>query len=356
MAERNDFKHWPMCGSCPRQAKTGLSRESGFCGWHHSLRPSTSSIVLCLVADTSSVAVGRRMVSVVSPNLSMKARTSYQLMSVAHLREAECSPNWPRVLAISNCKIGRLRRYNSAPELAPNSTHGSSVADSTCRSFDETDDHTVDEFGHAVNCTCVFAYMCYYVVMKKTVPLQTDAPMAAEALMSGSATQLRIIVTGGTFDKEYSELDGQLYFRDSHVDEMLSLGRSTVPVEVEILMLIDSLDMTLEHRRSIERACAEADQDRIVITHGTDTMQDTARFLEETAQRTGKTIVLTGAMVPYKFGSSDGLFNLGSALAFAQTLAPGVYVAMNGRYFGASKVRKNRKVGRFENSAGNVAA
>jgi L-asparaginase len=157
---------------------------------------------------------------------------------------------------------------------------------------------------------------------------------------------IRIFVTGGTFDKEYDELTGHLYFKDSHLPEMLKLGRCNLRLELRTLMMIDSLDMTDADRNLILEQCRQAPEGRIVITHGTDTMVETAQALA--ANITGKTIVLTGAMVPYKFGSSDGLFNLGSALGFAQTLPPGVYVAMNGRYFRADGVHKNRQTGMFE--------
>lgn len=158
---------------------------------------------------------------------------------------------------------------------------------------------------------------------------------------------IRILITGGTFDKEYDEIRGVLYFNDSHLPEMLDLGRCRVPVEIRTLMMIDSLEMTDADRELIIRQCVSVPEQQIVITHGTDTMVETARALQASAIP-GKTIVLTGAMIPYKFGSSDGLFNLGSALAFAQTLAPGVYVAMNGRCFDACCVRKNRETGIFE--------
>ena len=157
---------------------------------------------------------------------------------------------------------------------------------------------------------------------------------------------IRIVVTGGTFDKEYNELDGTLFFKQTHIPEMLALGRSRVRAEVTTLMMIDSLEMSGDHRRRILEGCRAAAEDRILITHGTDTMEVTARFLGEAGLP--KTIVLTGAMVPYKFGSSDGLFNLGSALAFVQTLPPGVYIAMNGRCFTWDNVRKNRSEGVFE--------
>ena len=160
---------------------------------------------------------------------------------------------------------------------------------------------------------------------------------------------IRIFVTGGTFDKEYNELDGSLFFKDTHLVEMLKLGRCKVPVDIRTLMLVDSLDMSDADRQIIVDHCARAKEDRIVITHGTDTMDLTARALADATLK--KTIVLTGAMVPYKFGSSDGLFNLGSALSFAQVLPPGVYVAMNGRFFPGDRVRKDRSTGIFEQTA-----
>ena len=157
---------------------------------------------------------------------------------------------------------------------------------------------------------------------------------------------IRIFITGGTFDKAYNELTGELFFKDSHLPEMLKLGRCNLDVQVRTLMMIDSLHMTDDDRQIILQQCRSAPESRIVITHGTDTMVETAGVLARRV--TDKTIVLTGAMIPYKFGSSDGLFNLGSALAFAQTLPPGVYVAMNGRCFAWNRVRKNRKTGTFE--------
>jgi L-asparaginase len=157
---------------------------------------------------------------------------------------------------------------------------------------------------------------------------------------------VRILVTGGTFDKEYDELEGRLYFRDSHLPEMLELGRCKVRVDIRTLMMIDSLEMTESDRKIVLENCVRCKEDQIVITHGTDTMEETARVLGEASIR--KTIILTGAMIPFKFGSSDGLFNLGSALAFAQCLPHGVYIAMNGRFFPWDNVRKNRKTGEFE--------
>jgi L-asparaginase len=156
----------------------------------------------------------------------------------------------------------------------------------------------------------------------------------------------RILVTGGTFDKEYNELAGTLFFHDTHVPEMLRLGRCLVDIEVLPLMMIDSLDMTEHDRSAIAKECATCPQKRIVVTHGTDTMVETAAHLARAVP--DKTIVLTGAMIPSKFGSSDGLFNLGSALAFVQTLPAGVYIAMNGRCFAWNGVRKNRDQGIFE--------
>jgi len=159
--------------------------------------------------------------------------------------------------------------------------------------------------------------------------------------------QIRILVTGGTFDKEYDELTGKLFFRDTHVQEMLRLGRSRLALTIDTVMMIDSLDMDDRGRAAIVQRCREAAERAIVITHGTDTMVDTARALAA-AGLGDRTIVLTGAMVPYAFGSSDGLFNLGSALSFVQVLPPGVYLAMNGRHFAWNRVRKNRESGVFE--------
>lgn len=158
---------------------------------------------------------------------------------------------------------------------------------------------------------------------------------------------IRILVTGGTFDKQYDELSGRLFFRETHVSEMLRLGRSRLEVTVETAMMVDSLDLDESGRGAIVARCAAAPERAILITHGTDTMVETAQALAE-ARLPEKTIVLTGAMVPYAFGSSDGLFNLGSALSFVQVLPPGVYIAMNGRHFRWDKVRKNRATGTFE--------
>lgn len=157
---------------------------------------------------------------------------------------------------------------------------------------------------------------------------------------------IRLFVTGGTFDKEYNELNGQLYFKDTHLLEMLKLGRSKVDVHLRTLMMVDSLEMTEADRKIILENCNKTPESKIVITHGTDTMVDTARVLAGGVGN--KTVILTGAMIPYRFGSSDGLFNLGSALAFAQCLPHGVYIAMNGRCFHWDDVKKNKKTGEFE--------
>ncbi|HZH87783.1 MAG TPA: asparaginase domain-containing protein [Chitinophagaceae bacterium] len=157
---------------------------------------------------------------------------------------------------------------------------------------------------------------------------------------------IRILVTGGTFDKEYDMIQGKLNFEETHVPEMLQLGRCRLDIEVRTIMMIDSLDMTDADRASILYQCQQSPESKIVITHGTDTMAETAAYLAK--EDLEKTIILTGAMIPYKFGSSDGFFNLGSALAFVQTLPVGVYVVMNGRYYDWNNVRKNNKTGYFE--------
>jgi L-asparaginase len=157
---------------------------------------------------------------------------------------------------------------------------------------------------------------------------------------------IRIFITGGTFDKEYNELNGELYFKDTHLHDLLEMGRCRAAVEIRTLMMVDSLEMTDEDRELIAHQCINCDEDKIVLTHGTDTMAQTAKMLSKKIK--DKTIVLTGAMIPIKFGSSDGLFNLGSALAFVQSLPHGVYVAMNGRCFNADNVRKNKESGVFE--------
>jgi L-asparaginase len=161
-------------------------------------------------------------------------------------------------------------------------------------------------------------------------------------------SSIRVFVTGGTFDKEYNELTGSLAFRETHLPEMLRLGRCRVEVSIQTLMMIDSLEMSDADRALVVDECRQALEDRIVVTHGTDTIVETAHALAAGLGSSAKTVVLTGAMVPYAFGSSDGLFNLGSALSFVQTLPAGVYVAMNGRHFRWDLVQKNRETGIFE--------
>jgi len=156
---------------------------------------------------------------------------------------------------------------------------------------------------------------------------------------------IKILITGGTFDKEYNSLNGQLFFEKTHVHEMLRLGRSRLNIKIKTVMMIDSLSMTDSDRKTILKECQNSKEDKILITHGTDTMVETAKYLGKYIKN--KTIVLTGAMVPYAFGSSDGLFNLGSALAFLQTLPQGVYISMNGKYFHFDNVRKNKQTGLF---------
>jgi len=157
---------------------------------------------------------------------------------------------------------------------------------------------------------------------------------------------IRIIITGGTFDKAYDEIRGSLTFRDTHLPEILKFVRCTVPIELELNQLIDSLDMQTANRLSILESCRRATEERIVITHGTDTMAETAEVLGGAGL--AKTIVMTGAMVPYVFSNSDAVFNLGCALMAVQLVPRGVYIAMNGRLFAWDRVRKNRELGVFD--------
>ena len=157
---------------------------------------------------------------------------------------------------------------------------------------------------------------------------------------------IKILITGGTFDKEYDEITGNLYFKDTHIKEIIDLGRSKVKVKIEKVMLIDSLEMKNSHRELILKKCLESNENKIIITHGTDTMTKTGEFIAQGNLK--KTIVLTGAMIPYKFGSSDGLFNLGGAIAYVQSLEEGVYISMNGKCFKWHEVQKNIKTGVFE--------
>ena len=158
--------------------------------------------------------------------------------------------------------------------------------------------------------------------------------------------KIKIFITGGTFDKEYNELTGELYFKTSHMYELLELGRCRLDVDIETLMMVDSIEMSKTERNYIIQKCFQEPIKQIIITHGTDTMVKTARILAEAD--IDKTIVLSGAMIPVRFGSSDGLFNMGSALSFVQVLSPGVYIAMNGQIFNQKNVRKNKKLGIFE--------
>lgn len=155
------------------------------------------------------------------------------------------------------------------------------------------------------------------------------------------------LVTGGTFDKEYNLITGELFFKDTHLPEMFAVGRCNLDITVRTLMMIDSLQMTDDDRQLIVQNCTRCEFEHIVVTHGTDTMVETARWIAQANLQ--KTIVLVGAIIPYKFGmSSDGFFNLGSALAYAQSLPKGVYIAMHGAAFDWDKVRKNRQTGYFE--------
>lgn len=159
---------------------------------------------------------------------------------------------------------------------------------------------------------------------------------------------IQVFVTGGTFDKDYNYIKGELFFRNTHLPAMFERGRCMLEIDVKTLMMVDSLEMTESDREIIAHNCRRATANQILLTHGTDRMVETATYLAQ-AEIEGKTIVFTGAMIPYAFGnSSDGFFNLGSALAFVQVLPPGVYVVMNGRYFDWHNVRKNTKTGNFE--------
>ncbi|HEU4851806.1 MAG TPA: asparaginase domain-containing protein [Telluria sp.] len=157
---------------------------------------------------------------------------------------------------------------------------------------------------------------------------------------------LRIVATGGTFDKHYNELTGVLGFSESHLPAVIARTRMTVPVELDVLPLLDSLDMQDEDRARVLATCQRAQEKSIVIIHGTDTMRETAAVLG--AANLGKTIVLTGAMIPYEIANSDALFNLGVAVGVAQVLPAGVYVAMNGQVFPWDNVQKNRSAGVFQ--------
>ena len=160
---------------------------------------------------------------------------------------------------------------------------------------------------------------------------------------------IQIFITGGTFDKSYDYINGELFFEKTHLPEMLKRSRCQLNVEIETLMMIDSLEMNSSHFKKIISKCENCDSNKIIITHGTDKMVETAKEIEK-AQIKNKTIILTGAMIPYAFGSSsDGFFNLGCALSYSQTLDEGVYITMQGQYFNCNEVIKNTKKGFFEN-------
>lgn len=159
-------------------------------------------------------------------------------------------------------------------------------------------------------------------------------------------SKIKVLVTGGTFDKEHDPIGETFIFKNTHIPEILQKGKSTLDINVKTLMMIDSLDMSQADRLTILKACEEAEEDKIIITHGTSNMDKTAMVLGERIKN--KTIVLTGALVPYVFGNSDGMFNLGCALAFAQSLQKGVYITMNGKYFHHNNVKKNLITGKFE--------
>ncbi len=159
--------------------------------------------------------------------------------------------------------------------------------------------------------------------------------------------QIQIFATGGTFDKEYNELDGSLFFKETHLPEVLQLGRCALDVQIKTLMLMDSLDMRPVDKFTLVDSCKCSTFDKIVITHGTDTMVDSAKLIAKELLGSSKTIVLTGAMIPFKFGPSDALFNLGSALSFVQLLKPGIYISMNGELFDYDNCRKDKELGKL---------
>jgi L-asparaginase len=185
--------------------------------------------------------------------------------------------------------------------------------------------------------------------MQKTAYPRYDSSIISTHLSHQPMT-LRLIAAGGTFDKHYDEIRGELTFGDSHLPEAIRRARITVPLALEMLPLLDSLDMRDADRQRILDACRAAAEKAVVIIHGTDTMRETAHVLGAAAL--DKTIVLTGAMIPYEIAGSDALFNLGFAAGVAQTLPAGVYVAMNGQVFAWNRVQKNRTAGVFEAVSG----
>ena len=162
---------------------------------------------------------------------------------------------------------------------------------------------------------------------------------------------IKILLTGGTIDKSYNESNGELNFTKTHIPELFELGRNRADINIEKLMLKDSLQMDDADRQDILRTCIKTNEDKIIITHGTDTMVETANVLGKAVvdQKLNKTMVLVGAMVPFVFKHSDAIFNMGFALASVQTLEHGVYITMNGKVFDWNKVEKNRELGVFDN-------
>ena len=159
--------------------------------------------------------------------------------------------------------------------------------------------------------------------------------------------RIRLITTGGTFDKKYDAIRGTLDFKETHLPEILEIVRPNAEVVIENRALIDSLEMTDELRKHIIESCIQSEENLIIITHGTDTMTRTAEMLGRNLPP-NKTIILTGAMVPYTISDSDALFNLGSAFTAVQLLKPGVYIVMNAMVFSWDNVHKNKVEGRFE--------
>lgn len=168
------------------------------------------------------------------------------------------------------------------------------------------------------------------------------------AIAPTTPLSVKILATGGTFEKSYNEISQTIEFGETHWPEILAMGKCTVDCSVETVMMIDSLEMTDKHREKLCAACEQVSEDRIIITHGTDTMHRTAEYLSQKKSLEGKTIIITGAMIPYSFGYSDALFNMGAVIAYVQTMAPGIYISMNGQIFEAGKVRKNHEQGIFE--------
>ena len=158
---------------------------------------------------------------------------------------------------------------------------------------------------------------------------------------------IKIFITGGTFDKSYDYINGKLFFEKTHLPEMIKRSKCRLDIEIETIVMKDSLDLTTKDVSMIVDSCKNEKSNRIIITHGTDTITNTAKLISN-QKLINKTIILTGAMIPYAFGSSsDGFFNLGCALSFVQTLTPGVYITMQGEYFKWNEVEKNNEIGVF---------